>query len=98
MARAGYTNIKSFKADASTFDFAAFAPIAFALIDVDIYRPVKLSLQHIHPHMSKSGVIVVDDCSADGIWDGAYQAYMEFCSERGLAPEIVCGKLGLIRF
>jgi predicted O-methyltransferase YrrM len=98
LRRFGYTNVTTHKADASTFNYTTIGPIAFALIDVDIYRPVKLSLQLVLPCMVKGGLVVVDDCDPKhALWDGAYQAYTEICRENGLSVEILGGKLGVIR-
>jgi hypothetical protein len=98
LRRLGYTNVKTHKADASNFDYRAIGPIAFALVDVDIYRPVKLSLERVLAGRVKGGVIVIDDCDpSHALWDGAYQAYMEICREHSLPVEILGGKLGVIR-
>ena len=86
------------KADACEFDYQALGPIAFAYIDVDLYRPVKASLQRILPNMAKGGLIIVDDCDADhDLWDGAFHAYTEFCEQHNISQEIVCQKFGIIR-
>ncbi len=98
LKRSGYSNVTVHRADATTFDYQALGEIAFALVDVDLYRPVRESLERIIPHMAKGGVVVVDDCDAqDHRWNGAYQAYVEFCKKREIAPEIACRKLGIIR-
>jgi O-methyltransferase len=99
LKRFGYSNVNVRVADATTFDYRALGTIAFALVDVDLYRPVRESLNRIIPHMAKGGMVVVDDCdnAKDSPWDGAYQAFMEFCEERNIMPEIVCQKLGIIR-
>ena len=94
----GFTNVTTHQADASTFDYAALGPLAFSLVDVDIYQPVKLSLQRVLPCMIKGGLIVVDDCDPKHpLWDGAYQAYTEICQENNFPVEIQAGKLGVIR-
>jgi hypothetical protein len=96
--RFGYSNVSVYVADATTFDYQALGNIAFALVDLDLYRPVRESLKRVIPHMVKGGIVVVDDCNdSKGPWDGAYQAFMELCKERNIPPEIVCGKLGIIR-
>lgn len=97
--RFGYSNVSVHMANATTFDYQALGKIAFALIDLDLYRPVRESLKRIIPHMVKGGMVVVDDCndSENGRWDGACQAFMEFCKERNITPEIACQKLGIIR-
>ena len=99
MRRFGYSNVRVHKADAKSFDYQALGQIAFALIDVDLYRPVKESLERIFPQMARGGVILIDDCGGGegGRWDGAYQAFEEFCEDRGILPRIVCQKIGIIR-
>jgi SAM-dependent methyltransferase len=98
LSRFGYANVRVEKADAKTFDYQRLGEIAFALVDLDLYRPVKLSLERIIPHIVPGGVAVVDDCNPKNErWDGAYDAYIEFCKERNIRQEILCGKLGIIR-
>lgn len=48
--------------------------------------------------MAKGGIVVVDDCEQGRLWDGALQAYEEFVGERGIAGEVVAGKLGVLCF
>ena len=97
ISRFGYTNVHVERADAATFDYGSIGQIAFALVDVDLYRPVRASLERILPNMAKGGVVMVDDCDPrDYQWDGAYQAYEEVCQERNIQPEIVCQKFGII--
>ena len=41
---------------------------------------------------------MVDDCSMEeSIYDGAGNAYQNFCNTMGLKPEIVFEKLGVLR-
>jgi hypothetical protein len=47
--------------------------------------------------MSSGGIIIVDDCQPDQMWDGALQAYEEFARERNLPMEIALEKLGVVR-
>jgi O-methyltransferase len=85
------------EADAVTFDFGRVGPIAFCLVDVDLYLPVKSVLDRVFDLVSTGGRIVVDDCSKrGGPWDGAYDAYCQFTAERELESRIVHEKLGLI--
>ena len=91
------TRVTSVQTDIAKFDFASIAPIAFCLLDVDLYKPIKATLPSIHAAMSPGGVIVIDDCKPDNIWDGALQAYEEYIQENGLPREIQCEKLGIIR-
>lgn len=98
LKRAGYQNVHSYQADAVAFDYSVVAPIAFVLLDIDLYRPVLLALRAAWKYINRDGIIVVDDCDpTNKLWDGAHQAYQEFCTEIGVKPEIVAGKLGLLR-
>jgi predicted O-methyltransferase YrrM len=81
--------------------------IAFCLLDVDLYRPVKAGLEKIYPRLAPGGIIVVDDCwtvdrhmwveGYSDMYDGALEAYREFVTHRGLAPRLVEAKLGVIQ-
>lgn len=82
-------------ADSTRLDYAQFAPIAFALVDVDLYQPVRLTLHRVYPLLAEGGTIVVDDC-APGPFEGALEAYREFCLEQELPVRVEHGKLGLI--
>lgn len=90
------TRVRSIRADAAAFDYAALGPISFALIDVDLYLPVSQALDRIYPLMQKGGIIVVDDCASNQFYDGALQAYDEFVLRHGLERRIEHGKLGVI--
>jgi predicted O-methyltransferase YrrM len=98
LAIAGHAGVEVVQADAGTLDYTKFGPIAFALIDVDLYQPVARALARITPLMSKGGRIVVDDCRPGHVYDGALQAYQEWCDANGRQAEIVKGKLGVLRF
>jgi O-methyltransferase len=93
----GLSCVQSVKSDVTTFDFTSIAPIAFCLLDVDLYKPTIESLPRIYACMSSGGIIVVDDCKSQEMWDGAWQAYTEFVRDKGIPSEIVNGKLGIIR-
>jgi O-methyltransferase len=62
-----------------------------------LYIPVKDLLPKVLSVMSSGGIIIVDDCQPDQMWDGAFQAYQEFARERNLPEEIVLEKLGIVR-
>jgi O-methyltransferase len=93
----GIKRVRSVKCDITAFDFIAVAPVAFCLIDVDLYLPTKEALSKVMAAMSPGGIIVVDDCQPHELWDGALQAYMEFTFENGIVPEIQARKLGIIQ-
>jgi hypothetical protein len=94
----GIRDAHVFKQDAKTFDYSIARPIAFCLFDVDLYKPTQEVLPKLYENLAAGGVIVVDDCSpALSIYDGAGQAYREFCDAMGLPQEVVFEKLGVIR-
>lgn len=92
----GISRVKSFQADIGQFEFKETKDISFCLIDVDLYIPVKLALEKTYKLMDNGGIIVVDDCWQNQIYDGAYQAYIEFVSTHNLPKKIVLGTLGVI--
>jgi hypothetical protein len=94
----GLEGARVFQADAKEFDFTAISPIAFALLDVDLYKPVQTVLPLLYQNLTPDGVIIVDDCAPEvSLYDGAGEAYREFCSQMGIPQELVHGKLGIIR-
>jgi O-methyltransferase len=98
MRRNGVTRVQSIRADVNLFDLRTLGPLCFALLDVDLYRPMKKALHELYEVLNPGGIVVVDDCNADDIlFDGSEQAYREFASAHGFAPEVVHGKLGLVR-
>jgi O-methyltransferase len=93
----GVDNVELIEADAAKFDYSSLKPIAFCLLDVDLYIPTSTALPKIYENLAPGGVIVVDDCSAaEPRWDGALQAYSEFVQSNSLPQNIVCDKLGII--
>jgi hypothetical protein len=91
----GIDGVRAVQCDVTEFDFDR--PIAFCLLDIDLYLPIKHVLPRLYDATSPGGIIVVDDCSAeDERWDGALQAYREFVAERNLPVVIAGGKLGTI--
>jgi hypothetical protein len=85
------------KADCSSFDYATVAPIKLAFLDVDLYLPTKNALRKIYANLSEGGAILVDDVMQPSRWDGAYQAYSEFCQEHDLPFQVIGNKMGIIR-
>lgn len=94
---AGYSNFRTFKGDASKFDWASIGQIGAVLLDIDLYQPTRKTLEAIYPHLVPGGGIVVDDCLADTPWDGSLQAYDEFIAKHGLPFERVGHKGALVR-
>ncbi len=93
----GVDGVISVECDAATFDSDTIGPIAFALLDVDLYLPIKDILPNLHRNLSPGGIVVVDDCMPHELWDGALAAYEEFAVENGIEPDIRLDKLGIIR-
>jgi SAM-dependent methyltransferase len=90
------TRVKSIEADANKFDFSQIGEIAFCLLDVDLYQPTKTALISVFRQLSGGGMIVIDDCNDNNVYDGAYQAYIEFTKEMNIPVKIVLDKLGII--
>ena len=97
MKLAGIFDVVSIEADVAEFDFDTIFPIAFCLLDVDLYLPVKQCLPNIYRNLSRGGIIIVDDCAPDKLYDGAMLAYQEFVAMIGSSQEVRCEKLGIIR-
>jgi hypothetical protein len=85
------------KADCSTFDYASVAPIKLVFLDVDLYLPTLKALRRIYPLLTPGGVVLVDDVKQPCRWDGSYQAYIEFCTEIGISPQVIGSKMGVVR-
>jgi O-methyltransferase len=54
---------------------------AFVHIDVDLYQPIKDSLEFFYPRMIKGGIIVLDDYGAN-YFPGAKKAVDEFLADK----------------
>lgn len=89
--------LTAFEADCSAFDYSRVAPIKLAFLDVDLYLPTKSALHQIYARLCDGGAILVDDVRQPSRWDGAYQAYSEFCAETGLPFQTIGNKMGVIR-
>jgi predicted O-methyltransferase YrrM len=88
------------RCDIHDFDVSAFAPFAFCLLDVDLYRPTAGALPRLWEALSPGGVLVVDDCDPDpydDTFDGSGAAFREFASEIEKPAHVVWGKLGVLR-
>jgi predicted O-methyltransferase YrrM len=91
-----FTFINLIQADCSKFDFNSIGPIKVTLLDVDLYLPTKKALESSFKATVKGGVIVVDDVREDNAYDGAHQAYTEFCKDNNMKPKIIGNKCGII--
>jgi hypothetical protein len=93
---AQYPFVRALKADCALVEYGTIAPIKIALLDVDLYLPTKKTLPKLYASLIEGGVILVDDILDKSVYDGAYQAYMEFCTDVGIAPYFVGNKCGVI--
>ena len=48
--------------------------------------------------MAKGGIVMVDDVKNKDIWDGSYQAFMEFVNQNDFEFQIIGSKSGIIKF
>jgi len=92
----GFSNVTSIQADASEFDFSTVAPISFALVDLDLYLPMKSALKEVYSFLSSGGILVADDCERNINYDGALQAFTEFVSSYHLPLRIDLNRLGVV--
>ncbi|MDU9048396.1 MAG: TylF/MycF/NovP-related O-methyltransferase [Candidatus Electrothrix sp. Rat3] len=91
------TMVTSYQADIKDFDLSRLGEISFCLFDVDLYHPTITALPQLYQQLSPGGILIIDDCIPDNRFDGAYQAYEEFCATNNFTSEIVEEKLGVIR-
>lgn len=96
LARNGLAStVKVLVADAGSFEYSSLPPLAFALVDVDLLRPMRAALEGCWSRLSPGGILVADDCEpGPHAWDGARQAYEEFCAAHDLALDVRHAKLG----
>ena len=85
------------QSDCSIVDYDKLGPIKVAFLDVDLYLPTQKTLPKLYSALVPGGVILVDDVLQGTDYDGAYQAYMEFCEAVGQTPEVIGNKCGVIR-
>ena len=88
--------VEPIKADCSTVDYSKIGPFKLVFLDVDLYLPTIKTLRAVYGNLCIGGVILVDDVTNNNRWDGAYQAYMEFCREINQSPEVFSNKCGII--
>lgn len=93
----GAGNVNVIQSDVTLVDFKSIGPIAFCLLDVDLYLPIADCLPKIYEQLLPGGVIVIDDCQENNVYDGAEQAYREFCSKMNLPYTVKTGKLGIVK-
>lgn len=93
----GITRVRTHAAAVQDFDFPGDTRLCFVLLDVDLYLPTVAGLEKVWPRLAPGGLVVVDDCQADHVYDGSRQAVAEFCAKHGVALELVETKLAVLR-
>ncbi len=93
---AAYPFVKAIRGDCAVVDYTKLSPIKLVLLDVDLYLPTKATLAKLYDVLVEGGAILVDDVVNSSTYDGAYQAYMEFCQAHGITPRIIGNKCGVI--
>ena len=91
----GFHNVRSIQTDASKFDYSTVGPISFALVDLDLYLPMKAALKEVFSVLSRGGILVADDCQPNINYDGALQAFTEFTKNHHLPLRVDLNRLGV---
>ena len=93
----GIRRVELVKMPIADFEFPPETCLSFALIDVDLYSPTQAALCKVWERLVPGGHIIVDDCQMRHVYDGAREAYIQFCAEIKAEPEFSEGKLGILR-
>ena len=91
-----FSFVEAIKSDCSILDYTKLQPIKLTFLDVDLYLPTLKTLEKVYDSTIEGGVILIDDCSDNNVWDGAYQAYVEFCTKKNIEQKIIGNKCGVI--
>lgn len=83
------------KSDCSDVDYEKLS-LKLTFLDVDLYLPTIKTLSKLFDATIDGGVILVDDVKNNQSYDGAFQAYMEFCEIKNITPKIIGNKMGAI--
>lgn len=93
------SEVKLIQSDIVKFDINQLSEnISMALLDVDLYQPIKSALQKIYPRLETDGIILVDDCGnsdKDNSWKAGL-ALKEFAEEQGIQFRMEFG-MGIIQ-
>ena len=91
-----YSFLKAIKSDCSLVNYDEIGPLKLTFLDVDLYIPTKKTLSKVFKATVGGGVILIDNVEDNSTYDGAYQAYIEFCSEMNLPVTMIGNKCGII--
>lgn len=89
IAKGKYKIIKGFIED-SILGSILPKKISFSFIDFDLYAPIKVALEYNHQHLTKNGIIIVDDY--DFFSSGVKQAVKEFLNQYKMYYELILPK------
>jgi len=93
----GFDNVTSKQMDVEKIsNWAEPKPIAFCLIDVDLYLPTQRALDFVIPRLAPGGIVLVDDCIPNTRFDGSLQALQEAASQWQRTYTISEGKIGTL--
>ena len=84
------------KADITNYEISSDEKVDVLLADVDLYLPTKIILEKFYPKLTSGGMILVDDVKEDNCWDGAHEAYHEFCHTNMIKPRLLGRKSGVL--
>jgi macrocin-O-methyltransferase TylF-like protien len=93
LRKCGFENVIVYECDAGKFDWQRIPLIDVMLLDVDLYLPTKAVLANSFDHWSKWAHVMLDDVCPGGDYDGAMEAYRDFCEAKGF-PELKIGNKG----
>ena len=96
MAALGLERIDVLQKDCGQLTPEDLGPISLALLDVDLYLPTKKAIGTVFDALEPGGVMMVDDVTPGTVYDGAATAYFEFCATRGIEPQVIAGKGGML--
>src|SRR5262245_1877534 len=96
MQALGLDRIDVIQKDCGLLTKEELGPVSVALLDVDLYLPTKRAIGIVYDALEPGGIMMVDDVTEGTVYDGASAAYFEFCRERGIAPDVVAGKGGML--
>lgn len=93
LRKCGFENVIVYECDAGKFDWQRIPLIDVMLLDVDLYLPTKAVLANSFDRWSKCAHVMLDDVCPGGDYDGAMEAYRDFCETKGF-PELKIGNKG----
>jgi hypothetical protein len=92
-----FSFLTAYKSDCSKFDYSKIDKLQLVFLDVDLYLPTFKALELIYDQLEYGGCIMVDNVSLSySIYDGAYQAYNEFCNKYNIPVQYLGNNAGLI--